>query len=123
MDGFVYLKSYHDDEKLVAEKLKVLARQTLPPGQPDFEGLADDQKEALTIIKRQDEGLIIRNCHRTKNGEDIELGNSTARDFFVLKPDGDEKPTRLTGYQLDHLRDASKFRAREKARGVGFSFV
>ncbi|MCL6507027.1 MAG: AAA family ATPase, partial [Bryobacteraceae bacterium] len=48
VDGFVYLKSYHDDEKLVAEKLKVLARQTLPPGQPDFEGLADDQKEALS---------------------------------------------------------------------------
>jgi exodeoxyribonuclease V alpha subunit len=235
-DGFVYLKGYHDDEKLVAEKLKVLARQTLPPGQPDFEGLADDQKEALskavssgvfiltgapgtgktytikriissfpearvalaaptgkaakrvyeqsgrlaltihkllepqkvgggfvftrdaenpieadlivldevsmvdtplmarfleavapgtrlilvgdtyqlpsvgpgnilkdliasgaipstelTIIKRQDEGLIIRNCHRIKSGEDIELGNSTARDFFVLKRDGEEE--------------------------------
>ena len=236
-DGFVYLKGYHDDEQLIAEKLKVLARQTLPPpGQPDFEGLADDQKEALSkavssgvfiltgapgtgktytikriissfpetrvalaaptgkaakrvyeqsgrlaltihkllepqkvggsfvftrdaenpieadlivldevsmvdtplmarfleavapgtrlilvgdtyqlpsvgpgnilkdliasgailstelsIIKRQDEGLIIRNCHRIKNGEDIELGNSTARDFFVLKRDGDEE--------------------------------
>jgi ATP-dependent exoDNAse (exonuclease V) alpha subunit len=47
-DGFVYLKGYHDDEQLIAEKLKVLARQTLPPGQPDFEGLADDQKEALS---------------------------------------------------------------------------
>jgi len=237
VDGFVYLKGYHDDEQLIAEKLKVLARQTLPPpGQPDFEGLADDQKEALSkavssgvfiltgapgtgktytikriissfpetrvalaaptgkaakrvyeqsgrlaltihkllepqkvggsfvftrdaenpieadlivldevsmvdtplmarfleavapgtrlilvgdtyqlpsvgpgnilkdliasgailstelsIIKRQDEGLIIRNCHRIKNGEDIELGNSTARDFFVLKRDGDEE--------------------------------
>jgi len=235
-DGFVYLKGYHDDEQLIAEKLKVLARQTLPPGQPDFEGLADDQNEALSkavssgvfiltgapgtgktytikriissfpearvalaaptgkaakrvyeqsgrlaltihkllepqkvggsfvftrdaekpieadlivldevsmvdtplmarfleavapgtrlilvgdtyqlpsvgpgnilkdliasgaipstelsIIKRQDEGLIIRNCHRIKNGEDIELGNSTARDFFVLKRDGDEE--------------------------------
>lgn len=39
----------------------------------------------LTIIKRQDEGLIIRNCHRIKNGEDVELGNSTAKDFFFLK--------------------------------------
>jgi exodeoxyribonuclease V alpha subunit len=39
----------------------------------------------LTIIKRQDEGLIIRNCHRIKNGQDIELGNSTARDFFLLQ--------------------------------------
>ncbi len=233
-NGFVYLRSYHDDEKLIAEKLKVLARQTLPSGQPDFEGLADDQKEALskavssgvfiltgapgtgktytikriissfpenrvalaaptgkaakrvyeqsgrlartihkllepqkvggsfaftrdaenpieadlivldevsmvdtplmarfleavapgtrlilvgdtyqlpsvgpgnilkdliasgvipstelTIIKRQDEGLI-RNCHRVKNGEDIELGNSTARDFFFLKREDEE---------------------------------
>lgn len=235
VDGFVYLKSYHDDEKLIAEKLKILARQTLPPGQPDFEGLAGDQKEALsnavasgvfiltgapgtgktftikriigsftearvalaaptgkaakriyeqsgrlavtihkllepqmvgdrfvftrnaenpieadlivldevsmvdtplmarfleavapgtrlilvgdtyqlpsvgpgnilkdliasgaipstelTIIKRQDEGLIIRNCHRIKNGQDIELGNSTARDFFFLKREDQE---------------------------------
>ena len=31
--------------------------------------------------------------------------------------------TRLAGYQEAHLRDGSKFRAREKARGVGFSFV
>jgi exodeoxyribonuclease V alpha subunit len=235
VSGFVYLKSYHDDEQLIAEKLKVLARQTLSPGQPDFEGLAEDQKEALTkalssgvfiltgapgtgktytikriissfpearvalaaptgkaakrvyeqsgrlaltihkllepqkvggsfvftrdaenpiaadvivldevsmvdtplmarfleavapgtrlilvgdtyqlpsvgpgnilkdliasdtipsteltIIKRQDEGLIIRNCHRIKNGEDIELGNSTARDFFFLKREDEE---------------------------------
>lgn len=235
VNGFVYLKSYHDDEQLIAEKLKVLARQTLPPGQPDYEGLAEDQKEALTkalssgvfiltgapgtgktytikriissfpegrvalaaptgkaakrvyeqsgrlaltihkllepqkvggsfvftrdaenpiaadlivldevsmvdtplmarfleavapgtrlilvgdtyqlpsvgpgnilkdliasgtipsteltIIKRQDEGLIIRNCHRIKNGDDIELGNSTARDFFFLKREDEE---------------------------------
>lgn len=47
VDGFVYLKRYHDDEKLIAEKLKVLAGQTPAPGQPDFEGLAEDQKEAL----------------------------------------------------------------------------
>lgn len=235
VDGFAYLKSFHDDEKLIAEKLKVLARQTFRPGQPDFEGLADDQKEALakavasgvfiltgapgtgktftikriissfpearvalaaptgkaakriyeqsgrlaltihkllepqkaggsfvftrnaenpieadlivldevsmvdtplmarfleavapgtrlilvgdtyqlpsvgpgnilkdlissgaipstelTIIKRQDEGLIIRNCHRIKNGQDIELGNSSARDFFFLKREDEE---------------------------------
>lgn len=259
-DGFVYLKSYHDDEKLVAEKLKLLARQTLPPGQPDFEGLADDQKEALskavtsgvfiltgapgtgktytikriissfpearvalaaptgkaakrvyeqsgrlaltihkllepqkvgdrfvftrdaenpieadlivldevsmvdtplmarfleavapgtrlilvgdtyqlpsvgpgnilkdliasgaipstelTIIKRQDEGLIIRQCHRIKNGEDILLENSTAKDFFFLKRDGEEeiRETILDlvsrrcreSYKVDPLRD------------------
>jgi len=44
----------------------------------------------LTIIKRQDEGLIIRNCHRIKNGDDIALGNSSAKDFFVLKRDSEE---------------------------------
>jgi len=260
VEGHVYLKSYYDDERLVAEKLKVLVRQTLRPGQPDFEGLADDQREALTkavasgvfiltgapgtgktytikriissfpearvalaaptgkaakrvyeqsgrlaktihkllepqqvngtfvftrsaenpieadliildevsmvdtplmarfleavapgtrlilvgdtyqlpsvgpgnilkdliasgtipsteltIIKRQDEGLIIRNCHRVKNGEDIELGNSTARDFFFLKREEHEeiRETILElvsrrfpeSYQADPLRD------------------
>ncbi len=260
VDGFVYLKGYHDDERLIAENLKVLASQTLPPGQPDFEGLAEDQKEALakavssgvfiltgapgtgktftikriissfpearvalaaptgkaakrvyeqsgrlaltihkllepqkvgdrfvftrdaenpieadlivldevsmvdtplmarfleavapgtrlilvgdtyqlpsvgpgnilkdliasgvipstelTIIKRQDEGLIIRNCHRIKNGEDILLENSTAKDFFFFKRDGEEeiRETILDlvarrcreSYKVDPLRD------------------
>ncbi len=44
----------------------------------------------LTIIKRQDEGLIVRNCHRIKNGEDIELENSKAKDFFFLRRDSEE---------------------------------
>ena len=254
-DGFVYLRSYHDDEKLIAEKLKMLARQTVSPGQPDFEGLAHDQREALskavtsgvfiltgapgtgktytikriissfpevrvalaaptgkaakrvyeqsgrlaltihkllepqkvggrfvftrdaenpieaglivldevsmvdtplmarfleavapgtrlvlvgdtyqlppvgpgnilkdliasgtipstelTIIKRQDEGLIIRNCHRIKNGDDIELGNSTARDFFVLKRDGEEE-IRETILELVARRFPDSYRA------------
>jgi exodeoxyribonuclease V alpha subunit len=254
-DGFVYLKGYHDDEKLIADKLKILARRTLPPGQPDFEGLADDQKEALskavtsgvfiltgapgtgktytikriissfpearvalaaptgkaakrvyeqsgrlaltihkllepqkegdrfvftrdaenpveadlivldevsmvdtplfarfleavapgtrlvlvgdtyqlpsvgpgnilkdliasgaipstelTIIKRQDEGLIIRNCHRIKNGEDIELGNSTARDFFFLRRD-DPEEIRETILELVSRRFPESYRA------------
>ena len=39
----------------------------------------------LDIIKRQDEGLIIRNCHAIKSGRDIDLENSTAEDFFFLK--------------------------------------
>jgi exodeoxyribonuclease V alpha subunit len=255
VDGFVYLKAYHDDEKRIAEKLKVLARQTLPPGQPDFEGLAPDQKEALgkavssgvfiltgapgtgktytikriissfpearvalaaptgkaakrvyeqsgrlaltihkllepqkvggsfvftrdaenpveadlivldevsmvdtplfarfleavapgtrlvlvgdtyqlpsvgpgnilkdliasgavpstelTIIKRQDEGLIIRNCHRIKNGEDIALGNSTARDFFFLRRDAPEE-IRETILELVSRRFPESYRA------------
>lgn len=69
----------------------------------------------LTIIKRQDEGLIIRNCHRVKAGEDIELGNSVARDFFFLRR-ADEESIRETilelvsrrfpeAYQADPLRD------------------
>lgn len=69
----------------------------------------------LTIIKRQDEGLIIRNCHRIKNGEDIRLENSTAKDFFFL-PRDDEESIReaifelitkrlLESYKADPLRD------------------
>jgi len=68
----------------------------------------------LTIIKRQDEGLIIRNCHRIKNGEDIELENSAASDFFFLERE-DEEAIRKTilelilhrfpeFYQVDPLR-------------------
>ncbi len=260
VDGFVYLKSYCDDERLIAAKLKILARQTFWPGQPDFEGLAADQREALskavasgvfiltgapgtgktftigrilssfpearaalaaptgkaakrifeqtgrrartihklleprqengvfvftrnrenpieadlivldevsmvdtplmarfleavapgtrlilvgdtyqlpsvgpgnilkdliacgtisttelTIVKRQDEGLIIRNCHKIKDGQDIELGNSTARDFFFLVRQEPEEiretilelvSRRLPeSYEVDPLRD------------------
>ncbi|MHC4253377.1 MAG: terminase large subunit domain-containing protein, partial [Planctomycetota bacterium] len=39
----------------------------------------------------------------------------------LLQPEGRE--ARFAPYQLDHLRDKSKFRIREKGRGVGFSFV
>lgn len=258
-DGFVYLKCLYDDETFIAEKLKVLIDQTPAPGQPDFEGLAEDQLGALaeaktsgvfiltgapgtgktytikriissfpearialaaptgkaarrvyeqtgqsaltihrllepkmidgsfvftrdaenpieanlivldevsmvdtplmarfleavapgtrlilvgdryqlpsvgpgnilkdlitsdavpsrelTIIKRQDEGLIIRNCHRIKNGEDIKIGDSAAQDFFFLKCE-DEETIRETilelilhrfpkSYQVDPLR-------------------
>jgi len=257
---YIYLAAYFEDEKQVAEKLKVLVRHELKPGQPDFEGLADDQKEALqkavssgvfiltgapgtgktftikriissfpdavialaaptgkaakriyeqtgrlaltihkllepqkvgdkftftrgpenpisadiivldevsmvdtplmarfleavapgtrlilvgdtyqlpsvgpgnvlkdliasgtipstelNIIKRQDEGLIIKNCHRIKNGQDLEYGNSTARDFFFLARD-DEAAAMETildlvsrrmpeAYKADPLRD------------------
>jgi len=259
-EEFVYLTGYYEDEKSVAEKLKVLARHELPPGQPDFEGLADDQKEALekavtsgvfiltgapgtgktftikriissfpeatislaaptgkaakrvyeqtgklaltihkllepqkvgdkfmftrgaenpissdlivldevsmvdtplmarfleavapgtrlilvgdtyqlpsvgpgnilkdliasdaipctelTIIKRQDEGLIIRNCHRIKNGQDLEYGNSTARDFFFLEREDEASALETIlelvsrrfpeAYKADPLRD------------------
>jgi len=35
----------------------------------------------------------------------------------------EDDPATLTPYQMVHLKDKSKFRAREKARGVGFSFI
>jgi len=69
----------------------------------------------LTIIKRQDEGLIIRNCHRIKNGEDIEVGNSSAKDFFFLQRESEDEiretildlvSRRLPdSYKADPLRD------------------
>lgn len=71
--------------------------------------------QELTIIKRQDEGLIIRSCHNIKNGQDIELGNSTAKDFFFLRRDREESirdtildliTNRLIeSYNVDPLRD------------------
>jgi len=69
----------------------------------------------LTIIKRQDEGLIIRACHQIKNGASIDLENSTAKDFFFLKRDSEvairetilELITRRfpASYQADPLRE------------------
>jgi exodeoxyribonuclease V alpha subunit len=69
----------------------------------------------LTIIKRQDEGLIIKNCHKIKNGKNIELENSTAKDFFFLKRK-DERSIKETiidlvikrlpqAYNADSLKD------------------
>ncbi len=69
----------------------------------------------LTIIKRQNEGLIIRNCHYIKNGQDIELANSDAKDFFFLQRE-DEPEVQETilelisqrlpeSYKVDPLRD------------------
>jgi exodeoxyribonuclease V alpha subunit len=40
--------------------------------------------EELTIIKRQDPGLIIENCHAIKNGEDITVDNTRDGDFILL---------------------------------------
>jgi exodeoxyribonuclease V alpha subunit len=44
----------------------------------------------LTIIKRQDEGLIINNCHKIKNGQDIELDNTESKDFFFLQRNSED---------------------------------
>jgi len=69
----------------------------------------------LTIIKRQDEGLIIRNCHRIKNGEDIIVDNEGAKDFFFMQRDSEEAvqdsileliTTRLKEtYKVDSVKD------------------
>ncbi len=69
----------------------------------------------LTIIKRQDEGLIIKNCHHIKNGQDIELDNSAAKDFFFMQREDeiDIQETVLElisnrlpkSYKADPLRD------------------
>jgi exodeoxyribonuclease V alpha subunit len=70
---------------------------------------------ALTEIKRQDEGLIIRNCHHIRRGEDIEVDNTRARDFFFVERASEREiigellelvaerlPTR---FRVDPLRD------------------
>jgi len=44
----------------------------------------------LTKIKRQDAGLIIRNCHAIKNGKDINVKNATSSDFFFLERDSEK---------------------------------
>nr|BDD45323.1 hypothetical protein 1 [Elusimicrobiota bacterium] len=41
----------------------------------------------LTIIKRQDEGLIVKNCHNIKNGKDIVCEDSVNRDFIFVPRD------------------------------------
>lgn len=60
---------------------------------------------------------------KTPDPEEIQKWLATTEGFLQGLTDSDGKPTRLTGYQIRHLRDSSRFRAREKARGVGFSFV
>jgi len=46
--------------------------------------------EELSIIKRQDPGLIITNCHHIKNGESITIDNSNGTDFIFLKQNDPE---------------------------------
>lgn len=38
----------------------------------------------LEKIKRQDPGFIITNCHRIKNGENIEINNEQSKDFYFI---------------------------------------
>jgi len=64
----------------------------------------------LTIIKRQDEGLIIRACHQIKSGASINLENSTAKDFFFLKRDS-EAAIRETIFELLTRRFPASYQA------------
>lgn len=44
----------------------------------------------LTEIKRQNPGLIITNCHKIKNGQNIDIDN-TSTDFFFIENDTPEE--------------------------------
>lgn len=69
----------------------------------------------LTEIKRQDEGMIIRNCHRIKNGENIQIDNASSTDFFFLPAESEEQIRTLIvelvkerlpkKYSMDPLKD------------------
>jgi len=59
----------------------------------------------------------------TPEPERLRAWQRTTEGFIQSFTETDGRPTLLAGYQAAHLRDPSKFRARTKARGVGFSFV
>lgn len=61
----------------------------------------------LTVIKRQDAGRIITNCHRIKNGEQLEIDNKTATDFFWMERSTEDE---ITATIVDLVRN----RLREK---------
>ncbi len=44
----------------------------------------------LTVIKRQDEGHIILNCHRIKHGQDLSLDGAAGSDFLFLRRSDEE---------------------------------
>ncbi len=46
-DDLVGLKQYHDDEQLIADKLKALAAHSLPAGRLELAGLAQEQQDAV----------------------------------------------------------------------------
>jgi len=71
--------------------------------------------QELTVIKRQEPGLIITNSHRIKAGQDIEVRNGPGSDFFFLSRATEAEirdtvldlvRTRLPAtYGVDRLRD------------------
>jgi len=62
----------------------------------------------LTIIKRQDAGLIIRNCHKIKNGENITINNNDSKDFYFVERD-DELSIQKTILELVKDRLPKKY--------------
>jgi len=60
---------------------------------------------------------------KTPDEGDLSAWITTAPGFIQGLTSGDNGPTKITPYQLAHLNDTHKFRIREKARGVGFSFI
>lgn len=68
----------------------------------------------LETIKRQDAGLIIRNCHRVKNGMDIETPVDPDLDFMFIPREGEDAIQKTiitllqklpTSKQIDKLDD------------------
>ncbi|MHC5054358.1 MAG: phage terminase large subunit family protein [Planctomycetota bacterium] len=60
---------------------------------------------------------------RTPRPDEYRRWLATTPGFIQAATRVDDRRTRLAPYQVRHLRDGSKFRACEKARGVGFSFI
>ena len=60
---------------------------------------------------------------RTPNGSEYRRWLAATAGFIETATRVDDKRTRLAPYQVRHLSNRSKFRACEKARGVGFSFI
>lgn len=69
----------------------------------------------LDIIKRQEPGLIIKNCHHIKNGKMIEIENEISKDFFFLREDNEHAIQELIinliaerlpkAYSIDPVKD------------------
>ncbi len=87
----------------------------------------------LTIIKRQDAGDIIKNCHRIKAGHDIEVSNSTSKDFFFLPSDTEESGRTLildlvtrrlpATYKADRLREIQVISPLREKTGLSCKFL
>jgi len=62
-------------------------------------------------------------CKHEPTEKDLQEWLTLTEGFIQGLMDSNDEPVRLADYQVRFLRDRSKFRAVEKSRGVGFSFV